>query len=372
MSQVRLRSALENTPAYVPGKPAAPTPGVQTYKLSSNESHLPPLPQVAQAMVDAAVLPANYPDPGVTALTEQTAAHFGVSTDSVIFGAGASEILTAVFRLAADEDHNVVFPWPSFESYAQLAALSGTQARPVPLTADYRQDVDALAAAVDEDTRLLVLCSPNNPTGPTLHQDELDRLLAAVPDDLLVVLDEAYIEFANDPQTADGPTTLPAHKNLVVLRTFSKAHGLAGLRIGYALAAPEIIHELHKAIPPFSVSAVAQAAASASLAAQGEVEVRAKEVAALRDGLVDRLRQQGWPVPSAQGNFVWLPVHEDSDRIEAAFKAAGLAVRNLHDGVRISVGPEAAMDRVVEVASGLESKYRTAPGAPAATDGGIA
>lgn len=352
-TQFRLRQALETTPAYVPGKPAAAPAGITSYKLSSNELHLAPLPAVTEAITAAAVNPALYPDPGAGALTSALAAHLGVEEANVLFAAGGAEMLSAYALATLEAGKNVVFPWPSFELYPQLAARQGAEAKPVPLTADFRHDLPAMAAAIDANTGLVLLCSPNNPTGPALRHTELEEFLAQVPSDVVVVLDEAYLEFCTDPEAADGLALTRRFPNLALLRTFSKAHGLAGLRIGYTVADPALVMELRRTVLVFSVSQMAQAAALESVKRYAEVEVRAKQVAAIRDDLVAGLRAQGWNIPDAQANFVWLPVtDEEAASLEAAFAASGLAVRKLPGGIRISIGESAAMERVLEITAG--------------------
>ncbi|GAA4284575.1 histidinol-phosphate transaminase [Brevibacterium daeguense] len=345
-----VRPALSTTPAYIPGKPPAAVEGIESYKLSSNENHLPPLPGVVEAAARAAGTPSHYPDPAAVALTEQLANHLGVPAERILFSAGASEMLASLARITLEAGTEVVYPWPSFEMYPQVTALAGATQHAVALTADFRHDLDAMAAAITESTRLVLLCSPNNPTGSVIRRAEFDAFMARVPSRVLVVLDEAYWEFGTDPEAVDGLAAQRTHPNLVVVRTFSKAHGLAGLRIGFAVADPEIILELRKAVLPFSVTAMAQAAARESLSRVSEVEVRAKEIAGLRDELISGLREQGWQVPESHGNYVWLPLTAGAADFEAQALAAGVAVRNLKDGVRISVGPEAAMSRVLEVA----------------------
>lgn len=347
-----VRQALSSTPAYLPGKPPGAVEGIESYKLSSNENHLPPLPGITGTIAAAAANPAQYPDPGAGALTAELAAHLDRPADTILFSAGASEMLSALAGITLDAGTEVVYPWPSFEMYPQVASLRGAVHRRIPVTAgDFRHDLEAMAAAISDRTRLILLCSPNNPTGPVIHAAELESFMARVPENIIVVLDEAYREFATDPEAVDGLAAQRAHPNLVLVRTFSKAHGLAGLRIGYAVADPQIILELRKAVLPFSVTAPAQAAARESLRRVSEVEVRAKEVAWARDELIAGLREQGWSVPDSHGNFVWLPLDARSADFEQTCLGAGIAVRNLTDGVRISIGPAAAMERMLDIAA---------------------
>ncbi|GAA2095920.1 MULTISPECIES: histidinol-phosphate transaminase [Brevibacterium] len=364
MTNFRVRPALADTPAYVPGKPPAPVEGVQSYKLSSNEHHMDPLPAALEAILGAARTPHLYPDPSAHDLTAALAAHHEVPYDNVVVSAGASEGLSALIGITAEAGTSVVFPWPSFEMYPQVVSFTGAEKIAVPLADEGRMDLPAMLQAIREDTRLVLLCSPNNPTGAVMGQAEFDTFMEQVPADVLVVLDEAYVDFAPGSEGAasirangagldapvDSAVGLATYPNLAVLRTFSKAHGLAGLRVGYTLAQPGIIHEMRKSIAPFSVTAPAQAAAQASLAHLDEIAVRSKEVGVLRDELAARLREVGIPVPPSGGNFVWLPLGKRSQEFADACMAAGLAVRNLGAGVRVTVGPQEALDRLVDIA----------------------
>ncbi|WP_166970138.1 aminotransferase class I/II-fold pyridoxal phosphate-dependent enzyme [Brevibacterium atlanticum] len=345
-----LRDALAEFPPYVPGKPPVSSPGLTPYKLSSNENHLPPLPGVLDAVTAAAAIPANYPDPTAAALVSDIADRLEVDPAEVVPGAGASEILSALTNITLESGTSVVYPWPSFEMYPILASARGAQKRPVDLLPDGRHDFAGLAAAIDDTTRLVLLCSPNNPTGPTITDAELEGFLAEVPDNVIVVLDEAYLEFASE--AADGLAARKKHANLVLARTFSKAHGLAGLRVGFGVADVEIATALRQVIAPFSVTAPAQAAARESLARIDEVAVRAKEVAAVRDRFAHDLRELGFDVPDAQGNYVWIALDpEAAVAFEGACAEQAVAVRRLQGGVRVSIGPDEALDRVLTVAA---------------------
>lgn len=347
-----LRDVLAQFPPYAPGKPPVSAPGLTPYKLSSNENHLPPLPGVLQAFVEASAVPGNYPDPTSANLVAAIAAHLEVDNAEVVPGAGASEILSALTNITLEQGTSVVYPWPSFEMYPILASVRGAEKRPVELLPDGRHDFAGLAAAIDDTTRLVLLCSPNNPTGPTITAAELEGFLSTVPTGVLVVLDEAYMEFSTDAEAVDGVAAFRKHDNLVLARTFSKAHGLAGLRVGYGIADAEIAGALRQVIAPFSVTAGAQAAAAQSLSRVDEVAVRAKEVAAVRDRFAADLRGLGLDVPDAQGNYVWVALGaEAAVSFEGACAAQAVAVRRLHGGVRVSIGPDEALERVLTVAA---------------------
>ena len=349
-SPVRLRSTLGGVPAYVPGKPAAPAEGVTAYKISSNENPYPPLPSVLDAVTEAAASMNRYPDMGVTELTQALAQRLDVPAAHLATGTGSVAVLAQLIGITCDPGDEVVYAWRSFEAYPIVVALAGATAVQVPLDADARHDLDAMAAAITDRTRLVLVCTPNNPTGPAVREEELRAFLAAVPKDVLVVVDEAYLEFTTEETVPDALALYREHPNVAVLRTFSKAYGLAGLRVGYAVAHEEVATALRKAATPFGVTDLAQRAAIASLAAYDELEVRVKELVAERERLVAGLREQGWPVPDAQGNFVWLPLGEEAVPFAQACQARGLTVRPFAgDGVRATVAEPGATDRLLEV-----------------------
>ena len=350
------RAVVASVPDYQPGKRPAEVPGLQPFKLSSNEHYLPPLPAVTEAMAQPAN-PADYPDAAATALIAALSEYLQVPTEHLIIGTGASEILTALAHVTLQEGTEVVYPWPSFEMYPQATALNAAVQKAIGLTANFRHDLPAMADAITERTRLVLLCSPNNPTGPTISKQEFNAFMAKVPTGVLVALDEAYWEFVTDPTAVNGLEATHTYDNLVLIRTFSKAHGLAGLRVGYAVGQPLVIAALRKALVPFGVTQLSQNAALASLAHIDQVLERAQPIAAARDEFAAALRAQGWDVPNAQANFVWLPLQELSAAFEDACVAQALGVRNLDDGVRISIGPPEAMRRVLEVAGEFRRRH---------------
>ena len=350
-TRVHLRTALQAVPAYTPGKPAAAPPGVTAYKISSNENPYPPLPSVLGAVTAAAPTINRYPDMAVTALTERLARGLDVPASRIVTGPGSVGVLGQIVQATCEAGDEVVFAWRSFEAYPILVQLSGASPVMVPLTADGGHDLDAMAAAITDRTRLVLVCTPNNPTGPTVGADALAAFLDRVPDDVLVVLDEAYLEFVTAP---DAPDCLALHRerpNVVVLRTFSKAYGLAGLRVGYAVAHDPIAAALRKTAIPFGVNSLAQVAAIASLDAFDELEVRVKELVSERERVLAALRAQGWDLPDSQANFVWFPMGERTADFAAACQDAGLTVRPYGtDGVRATIAETEANERLLEVA----------------------
>ncbi|MCM3694804.1 histidinol-phosphate transaminase [Microbacterium oleivorans] len=347
---VRVRPEIAALPSYTQGKQA----GAAAYKLSSNENPFDPLPGVVSAVRDAVAFN-RYPDALAGRLRARLAERFGVTDDRIHIAAGSVSILYQLAQAAASVGDEIVLPWRSFEAYPGIVTVTGATPVMVPLTDAAANDLPALAAAVTDRTRAVFVCTPNNPTGAVVTQADFDAFVAAVPKDVLIVLDEAYVEFVTDAASVKGERVIAAgHDNVVILRTFSKAYGLAGLRIGYAVGHPRILDAARSAGIPLSVTAQAEAAALASLDAEDELRERVSVVAQRRDLLVNRLREIGWDVPTAQGNFVWLPAGDRSLEVAAAFEAADLVVRPFAgDGVRVSVGEEESLDRVVEVAASV-------------------
>lgn len=350
VSRVALRKALADLPAYVPG--ARPPVGAQLFKLSSNENPYPPLPSVMAAIADAAVDVNRYPDMYASELAAAIAISLGVGSEQVVPANGSVAALGHVLSAVCEPGDEVVIPWRSFEAYPIAVTLAGAVGVRVPVTVDGRLDLVAIAAAVTPRTKVVLVCSPNNPTGPAVHAEELDTLLDALPGNVLVILDEAYVEFVRDPAAADGLAVLAARSNIVLLRTFSKAYGLAGLRVGYAVARPRIAEGIRQASTPFGVSGVAQMAAIASLGVRAELDRRVDAVVAERTRMLDGLRGAGWTVPDSQANFVWLGLGDRALGFSEGCTRAGVLVRPFAgDGVRISVGEPEATDIVLEVAA---------------------
>jgi histidinol-phosphate aminotransferase len=342
---VPVRAAVRGLPAYVPG--ARPGSG-GAEKLSSNENPFPPLDGVQRAVADAAGQMNRYPDMFATELVEAIARRHGVTPAAVVTGGGSVAVLGHVLQAFCDAGDEVVHAWRSFEAYPIAVRLQGAVGVPVDLDPEGRHDLAAMHAAVGPRTRVVLVCSPNNPTGPVVRRAELGAFLAAVPDDVLVVLDEAYVEFVREEVAVDGLSLLAAHPNVLVLRTFSKAYGLAGLRVGYAVAHPDLALAVRTASTPFGVSHLAQVAALASLEAEPALIERVDAVVAERDRMVGVLRRLGWHVPESQANFVWLPTGERTTALAADAADHGLLVRPFAgEGIRITVGDPAANDRVL-------------------------
>ncbi|RZS91009.1 histidinol-phosphate aminotransferase [Motilibacter rhizosphaerae] len=348
----RLRAVLGALPAYVPGRSVMRPDGSPAYKLSSNENPYPPLPAVQKVLTDALSGVNRYPDLAATGLVTALAAAHQVEPTQIATGTGSVGVLQQIVQATCDADDEVVYAWRSFEAYPIVTAIAGARSVQVPLLPDERHDLPAMAAAVTDRTRLVLLCTPNNPTGRAIRQGELDELLDAVPGDVLVVLDEAYVEFVRDPKGADGIATFRARENVAVLRTFSKAYGLAGLRVGYAVAPEPVATALRATAVPFGVNILAQVAALASLEARDELLTRVDDLVAEREQVTRALRQQGWGLPDSEANFVWLRLGERTAEFAAACEAAGVVVRAYGtDGCRVTIGEPAANDAFLTVAA---------------------
>ncbi|MFF2272677.1 histidinol-phosphate transaminase [Agromyces sp. NPDC058136] len=345
---VRLRPEIAALPPYRQGRPA-PADG---FKLSSNENPFDPLPSVAAAVAASATSINRYPDATALALRETLAARYGVTADEVLVGAGSVALLAALIQAAAAPGDEVVYSWRSFEAYPGLVTVSGASSVQVPNRADHGHDLDAMAAAITDRTRVVIVCSPNNPTGTVVTAAEFEAFMAKVPADLLVLLDEAYIEFVRDGASVDGATLLGRYPNLVVLRTFSKAYGLAGLRVGYAIGPEAILDAARATITPLSVTAASTAAAIASLepVAEAELQSRVQVIAERRDRVRAALIAQGWPIPVAQGNFIWLPSGEATTEVADRLFDAGLVTRAFPPaGIRVSIGEEESVDTLLRI-----------------------
>jgi histidinol-phosphate aminotransferase len=349
----RLRGALDGIPTYKPGRPAAGHDVATSYKLSSNENPYPPLPSVLDVVAAEASRFNRYPDLFATGLTAAIAERFDVPASHVATGTGSVGVLQQVVQSVATVGDEVLYAWRSFEAYPIVVQISGATSVRVPLTLDERHDFDAMAAAITDRTRLVLVCSPNNPTGTAVRRDELSHFLDRVPNDVLVVIDEAYREFVRDPDVPDALDVYRDRPNVAVLRTFSKAYGLAGLRVGYAVAHARVAEALRKTAVPFGVSGVAQAAATASLGAENELLERVELLVKERCRVQEALREQGWTqLPVSEANFVWLRLGGRTMEFAAACQAAGVAVRPFAgEGARVTIGEPEANDIVVGVAA---------------------
>ncbi|CAL9496389.1 histidinol-phosphate transaminase [Streptomyces albus] len=352
----RLRGALEGIPSYKPGRPAA-AGGPVSYKLSSNENPYPPLPGVLESVTAAASSFNRYPDLACTALCAELADRFDVPLAHLATGTGSVGVAQQLLQVTAGPGDEVIYAWRSFEAYPIVTQISGAASVQVPLTGGAEReahDLDAMADAITDRTRLVFVCNPNNPTGAAISGAELERFLDRVPRDVLVVLDEAYREFVRDESVVDGLDFYRDRPNVCVLRTFSKAYGLAGLRVGFAVAHEPVAAALRKTAVPFGVSQLAQEAAIASLRSEDALLERVEALVKERTRVLAGLRSQGWTVPESQANFVWLRLGERTSDFAEKAEAAGVTVRAFPgEGVRVSIGETAANDIFLQVAEGF-------------------
>ncbi|MEB3035095.1 histidinol-phosphate transaminase [[Mycobacterium] nativiensis] len=343
----RLRPEIAALPAYVEGKTV---PG--SIKLASNETVLPPLPSVTKAVEEALAGINRYPDNGYAKLRARLAEHVGFGPEHVAAGAGSVSLCQQLIQISTGAGDEVVFGWRSFEIYPLQVRTAGGVPVQVPLRA-HTYDLDAMLAAITDRTRLIFVCNPNNPTSTVVDPDELARFVAAVPPHILVAIDEAYVEYTRDGMLPDSLSLVRKHPNVVVLRTFSKAYGLAGLRLGYAVGDPEIITALGKVYVPFTVSTVAQVAGIASMDAADELLDRTDAVVAERIRVSAALRAAGYDLPDSQANFVWLPLAERTADFVAAAAKARIVVRPYGaDGVRVTIGAPEENDALLRFAQG--------------------
>ncbi|WP_030259616.1 histidinol-phosphate transaminase [Streptomyces violens] len=352
----KLRAALDGVPTYKPGKPAA-ADGPVAYKLSSNENPYPPLPGVLETAVAAAGAFNRYPDMACTGLMAELSERFGVPAEHLATGTGSVGVAQQLIQATAGPGDEVIYAWRSFEAYPIITQISGATSVQVPLDDNEVHDLDAMLAAVTERTRLIFVCNPNNPTGTVVRRAELERFLDAVPSDVLIVLDEAYREFIRDADVPDGIELYRDRPNVCVLRTFSKAYGLAGLRVGFAVAHEPVAAALRKTAVPFGVSQLAQDAAVASLRSEDALLERVDALVAERTRVAKVLTDQGWTVPESQANFVWLRLGERTVDFARACEQAGAVVRPFPgEGVRVSIGETEGNDIFLQTAEAFRKE----------------
>jgi histidinol-phosphate aminotransferase len=328
----RLRPELAVLPAYTPGKTV---PGA--IKIASNETVYGPLPSVRAAIEKATDNANRYPDNGYRELRDHLAKHVDFPREQISAGCGSVSLCQQLIQITCSVGDEVVYGWRSFEIYPLQVRLAGATPVQVPLT-DHTYDLEAMAAAITDRTRLVFVCNPNNPTSTVVDPAALTRFIETVPPDILIAIDEAYVEYIRDGMLPDSLGLVRQYSNVVVLRTFSKAYGLAGLRVGYAVGDPDVITALGKAYVPFSITSISQAAAIASLDAADELLARTDAVVAERVRVSAALRDAGYTLPPSQGNFVWLPLAERTADFVTSAADARIVVRPYgEDGVRVTV-----------------------------------
>lgn len=360
-ANIPVRPVFDTLPSYAAGKPPAPVDGLTRYKLSSNENPLGPVPAVVRVLAEFDAVH-RYPDPLSTALRTALAEQLGVDAEDIVTGAGSLGALNQIIKtfagVEADGGQNeVIYAWRSFEAYPILVGIMGARSVQVPNLPNGAHDLDAMAAAVTDRTRLILVCTPNNPTGPAVTESQIRAFLAKVPATVPVVIDEAYFEFcavSSIPEGEEPPLNgldiYRDYPNVIILRTFSKAQGLAGLRVGYSISHPQITRHLRVAVTPFAVSALAERAAVASIEHQDAVMERVKHIVAERERVTARLRELGYEFPSTYANFVWLPLGERTGEFVDLMNRNALSVRAFgSEGVRVSIGEVEANDRFLSL-----------------------
>lgn len=351
---IRIRGDVQEISPYSPGRPVADVAREHGFdprdivKLASNESPLPPVRQALAAMLEEVSGVNRYPDNDCHDLRHALSAHLGVEPDQVWVGGGSSDLLRVVATAMGGRGTNAVYPWPSFVVYRLATVLADSTPREVPLDSDHAHDLEAMLEAIDTDTSVVYLCNPNNPTGVHLSAASVSGFVDEVPDDVLVVVDEAYHEYVT---AVDYTTAIPLaieRPNVIVTRTFSKVYGLAALRVGYGVGRVETIRELRKAQAPFTVTSVGQVGAVASLGAIDQIGERIRDNAAERARLEAAFGRREVEYVPSQANFVYLRIGGTTDEVAAAFIRHGVILRPLADGwVRVSVGTPAENDRLL-------------------------
>lgn len=343
---IRVPHYVASISPYVPGKPVEELErelGIKnSIKLASNENPMGPSPKAVEALGSSLLGSLNrYPDGGSFYLRKALASALDIAGDALVFGNGSNELLDIAARTFMEPGDDAVMAWPSFIVYPMAVQAVGCNGIKVPLTEDFRHDLSAMADAITDKTRIVFIANPNNPTGTINTKGEFDEFMSRVPGDVIVIVDEAYFEYAADSSYADSVSHLRQGRNLIILRTFSKAYGLAGLRIGYAITSPAIASEMNKVREPFNTSTVAQAAALAALGDKGHIErsleANAKGKAYLYTEL-ERLRVKYVPT---HANFIFMFPKGDITELNNALLKKGVIIRPMGDkAMRVTIGLE--------------------------------
>lgn len=343
----RVRSNLRDVQRYQPGEDH---PGA--VKLSSNENPRPPHPKIVAAVTAALAESNRYPESGSPELTRALALHHGVTTDEIVVGNGSNEIIDLLVRAFVEPHENVVYPVPSFIVYGLIPKICGCHGIGVPCR-DYRLDLPAMRAAMDANTRMVFVCNPNNPTSTYVTAAEVNAFVADIPDDVLIVMDEAYIDYVDAPDYPDSLQMRRTRDNIVVLRTFSKFFAVAGVRVGYAIASPVVVDAVHRVRQPFNVSRLAQAAGLGALACAGELAPHARETIAERARVRAALIDLGLACPASQANFVFVDLGSSPLDLFAELSARGVVVRRLgqfgsaSNTYRVTIGTPSENDALI-------------------------
>jgi histidinol-phosphate aminotransferase len=349
---IEFNTRLRDIPIY----PAAKTYeyGGELVKLASNETPWPPNPAVVEAIEQAIPTLNRYPDPTATKLRQRLAERHDLAPEGIAVGNGSCEILLAAAEAMLEPGAEVVYAWPSFSMYPHLDQMTGATALRVPLDAAGRHDLEAMAEQITVATRLVIVCNPNNPTATALPPADIEAFLAEVPRNVCVIVDEAYVEFSLTQDPADSLELLRRYPNLVVLRTFSKLYGLCGLRVGFALGSPDFKSAVDRVRQPFSVNALAQAAAAEALVHQDEVEQRIERIVAARLQVEEGVAARGLESTESQANFSWVSLGDrDEETVLEGLAKRGVIVRGGADlgsegHLRVSYGSRDENERFLE------------------------
>ncbi|UCI34594.1 histidinol-phosphate transaminase [Mesorhizobium sp. B4-1-4] len=348
---------LAGLPSY--GRGRAGQGVVFAHRLGSNEAPDPPSAAIQAAVARAMAGAHRYPDLRGEMLVEALASRHGLPSDMIAVSAGSVTMLDQLVRAFCDPGDRVITAWRSYEAYPIIVGGAGARLLEVPLDSDHRLDMAAILHACRSQARVVIICNPNNPTGTMLGPAELEALLDAIPAQTLVILDEAYADYADEAgMIASSPARrLSRHRNLVVLRTFSKAWGLAGMRVGYCLADRSIVAAANTVAPPFPLPMTAQAAALAALAEGDVVTARITASVEQRRRMSEGLAALGFQVALSKANFVWLAVGEEAGALTLHLHAAGIAVRCFHgEGVRVTTGTAADTQALLTAAAAWMSR----------------
>jgi histidinol-phosphate aminotransferase len=351
---LRLPDSLADLHSYVPGKPIEEVQrefGLpEVVKLASNENPLGPSPLAIKAIAESAQFAHLYPDVGCVELKSALSEHIGMPTTQIAVGNGSDEFIHLISLLLLKPSDSIVMADPGFSRYESEAIVAGAETRKVPLDSEARHDLRSMANAIDKSTRVVWLANPNNPTGTIVRRNQLEDFLDRTPDDIAIVLDEAYFEFAIDPDYPNSIDYISERTNVIGLRTFSKTYGLAGIRIGYAIASSEVVSALEKLRAPFSVNSIAQRAAIAAL---GDAEHLQRTIKTNSEGisrLTEFMKVKGCKVAESFANFVWCDIGCPADPISQALLRRGIIVRpgsifGCPNHLRVSIGTDDQMSK---------------------------
>lgn len=351
-TKVSIRPEILALPKYVPGKPAQPGAA----KLSSNENPYPPIPEVVAAMTKELMKANEYPQMASDSLTQALANHHQVPPSWIICEDGSVALLARALQAVCQAGDEVIMAWRSFEAYPIIVQGLGAKAVQVPLTEDGGHNLQQMAQKISSKTKAILLCSPNNPTGQSIRPQQLQKFMEQVPENVLVILDQAYVDFDTAPQVIDGVEAVREYPNLISARTFSKAYGMAGMRVGYVIAQEALAQAIAPLATPFAVNRAAAAGAIEILNHTDTVRSRVGQICQERDRIVPQLRKAGWQIPPTFANFFWLPAHGfDPYELTEVLARQGIVVRPFPEGVRISIGTPAQNDKVVTVLKTLRT-----------------